>query len=65
MSNRNPAPLSEGTAITWPAVMGHTVTIGAPGAGKTTCDVFRLLAEEYRPIRSSEETPDAGDDACA
>ena len=61
----NPVLSSDGAASACPPIVGHTMTIGAPGSGKTMYDVFRRLAEERRRIRGADDMPYAGDDACA
>jgi hypothetical protein len=65
MNDRNPVPSSDGAASACPSIVGHTMTVGAPGSGKTMYDVFRLIAEQRRRIRGADDAPDAGDEACA
>ncbi|WP_321916939.1 MULTISPECIES: hypothetical protein [unclassified Paraburkholderia] len=65
MNDHNPAPSSDGAASACPPIVGHTMTAGAPGSGKTMYDVFRRLAEERRRIRGADDAPDAGGEACA
>ncbi|MEX3968133.1 hypothetical protein AB4Y42_39110 [Paraburkholderia sp. EG286B] len=61
----NPALSSDGAASACLPIVVHTVTVGAPGSGKTMYDVFRLIAEQRRRIRGAHDAPDAGEEACA
>ena len=65
MNDHNPAPSSDGAASACPSIVGHTMTVDAPGPGKTMYDVFRLIAVQRRRIRGAHDAPDAGDEACA
>ena len=61
----NPALSTDGAASACSSIVGHTMTIGAPGSRKTMYDVFRGLAEQRRRIRGADDMPCAGDEACA
>ena len=65
MNDHNPVPSSDGAASACPSIVGHTMTVDAPGPGKTMYDVFRRLAEERRRICGADDMPYAGDEACA
>jgi hypothetical protein len=66
MSNRNPIPPAEGSALVWRTDVGHTMILGATGAGKTTYDLLRLALEESRSVRGdlTGDARNAEDGAC-
>ncbi|CAD6550084.1 hypothetical protein LMG27952_04962 [Paraburkholderia hiiakae] len=61
----DPALSSDGADSACPPIVGFAMTALAPGSGKTMYAVFRRLAEERRRIRGADDTPYAGDEACA
>ncbi|CAB3772058.1 hypothetical protein [Paraburkholderia humisilvae] len=66
MSNRHPIPLVAGDASVWRAAVGHTMILGAAGAGKTTCGLLHLALEKSRTVCGDPtgDARDTEDEAC-
>ncbi|WP_157379412.1 hypothetical protein [Burkholderia ubonensis] len=67
MNNRRSIPPIAGIVSTRSTTVGHTMTFGTTAAGKTSHDMLRLTAEEFRIVRGDPpgDARDAGDEACA
>jgi len=68
MSNRHTVPHAGGAASVWPVELGHTMVIGATGAGKSTSaalyDMLRLTEAELRLVKGQPDAGAAGDEGC-